>query len=271
MHGRSQDAGGAAVSSEAGLGRGPPPTGRFSARGPSGLPGRGLGAWLRLHVLGPSPNGSSQRTACFSHACQRESPSKTDARIGPGGDVTAVATRRWLEASRGPIHSRGAGQMRCEPRRQGPRELSATVAGPSVRGFQVTADGYGCDRTTGPGPRPRSLSSVLTAIQRAQPWHDPHSTAEKAKLERPGSSPKATQHASRPHRQVCFTPEGQGQAATRAWAPGDSPVPPAPSSSWASRRRPRPDAAPPPSSPERSPPSGPRRAPADSASPVSSA
>lgn len=133
VHGRSQDAGGAAVSSEAGLGRGPPPTGRFSACGPSGLPGRGLSAWLRLRALGPSPNGSSQRTACFSHACRRESPSKTDARIGPGGDVTAVATRRWLEASRGPIHSRGAGQMRCEPRRQGPRELSATVAGPSVR------------------------------------------------------------------------------------------------------------------------------------------
>lgn len=135
---------------------------------------------------------------------------------------------RWLEASRGPIHSRGAGQMRCEPRRQGPRELSATVAGPSVRGFQVTADGYGCDRTTGPGPRPRSLSSVLTAIQQAQPWHDPHPTAEKAKSERPGSSPKATQHASGPHRQVCFMSKGQGQAATRAWVPGDSPVPPAP-------------------------------------------
>lgn len=133
VHGRSQDVGGAAVSSEAGLGRGPPPTGRFSARGPSGLPGQGLSAWLRLRALGPSPNGSSQRAACFSHACRRESPSKTDAPIGPGGDVTAVATHRWLEASRGPIHSRGAGQMRCEPRRQGPQELSATVAGPSVR------------------------------------------------------------------------------------------------------------------------------------------
>lgn len=45
VHGCSQDAGGAAVSSETGLGRGPLPTWRFSARGPLGA------AWLRARFL----------------------------------------------------------------------------------------------------------------------------------------------------------------------------------------------------------------------------
>lgn len=85
------------------------PPGSFQYTVPWGLPGRGFSScWLQLLALGPSPNSSSRHAACFSQACQRESPGKMDARICPGSDVTAFAVCCWLEASRGPTHSRGS-------------------------------------------------------------------------------------------------------------------------------------------------------------------